>query len=121
MHDAKRKNTLIAATLLLTVLFAGLIWQANLTQVTAPAPDRQKITIATASTYLGSGLLYLAQNQGYFAQQGLDVTLAPYTSGRDALNAHDLEPLRKLAHGADGRLRHRETQLRRESCSAQHP
>ena len=39
------------------------------------------------SIYLGSGLLYIAAAKGYFAQEGVDVTLQPYTSGRDALDA----------------------------------
>jgi NitT/TauT family transport system substrate-binding protein len=52
------------------------------------------------STYLGSGLLYVAAAKGYFAQEGLDVTLQPYTSGRDAIKAA-LEKRANLGTGAD--------------------
>ncbi len=87
MHDAKRTRVFVVAALGLFIFLAIAIWQKDTLWFSKPPPPRQKISLAVTSTYIGSGLLYLALDQAYFAQQGLDVTFIPYTSGRDALNA----------------------------------
>ncbi|HLA34549.1 MAG TPA: NrtA/SsuA/CpmA family ABC transporter substrate-binding protein [Rhodocyclaceae bacterium] len=55
--------------------------------VRSPLPPQEKLTIAVNNIYPGSGLLYVAAKQGYFTQEGLDVTFQPHSSGRDALKA----------------------------------
>jgi len=45
------------------------------------------VTLAISENYIGSGLVYLAQERGYFAGEGLEVTLQRHFSGRDALKA----------------------------------
>jgi NitT/TauT family transport system substrate-binding protein len=45
----------------------------------------EKITIAEGYG-IGFALIFIAESQGYFADEGLDVTFNSFTSGRDALN-----------------------------------
>ena len=87
MKSVQRNRVLIAATFFTLVLIAAL-WRPVSAWLFSPAPPPTiKLSIALNNTYPGSGLLYLAQANGYFAQQGLDATFLPYTSGRDALAA----------------------------------
>lgn len=78
--------------LLISVLFisAGLTlfisWQSIASWMSSTYAQKQKITLALTK-YPGSGLIYLALEKGYFAQEGLDVNLQTYSSGRDALAA----------------------------------
>ncbi len=46
----------------------------------------EKVTIAEAGQPIGA-LLYIAFENGYFTNEGLDITLKPHTSGRDSLNS----------------------------------
>jgi len=46
----------------------------------------EKVTIAEAGQPIGA-LLYVAFKNGYFTNEGLDITLNPYTSGKDSLNS----------------------------------
>lgn len=71
---------------MLVLIAVALGWQPIMTLV-APPPPPEKINIALANTYPGSGLLYIAAAKGFYAQEGLDVTMQPFTSGRDAMNA----------------------------------
>jgi sulfonate transport system substrate-binding protein len=47
--------------------------------------DPVKVTIAVADQPIGS-LVYIANEQGFFREEGLEVNLISYTSGKDALN-----------------------------------
>ncbi len=49
-------------------------------------PKLERIVIGDAQQ-VSFGLLYVALAKGYFRDEGLDVVLAPYPSGRDALKA----------------------------------
>jgi NitT/TauT family transport system substrate-binding protein len=85
MKSVQRNGLLIAATLLTFVLIAAL-WQPMSAWFASPAPQpHYKLRIAINDNYAGAGLLYLAKANGYFPQQGLDVTFLPYASGSDAL------------------------------------
>ncbi|MBI3284869.1 MAG: NrtA/SsuA/CpmA family ABC transporter substrate-binding protein [Burkholderiales bacterium] len=86
MDSAKRSKALLIISTLLLGSILGFYWQAIVAWVASPSPPHQKLTLAV-TTYPGSGLAYLAAARGYFTEEGLDVTLLPYTSGRDALNA----------------------------------
>jgi NitT/TauT family transport system substrate-binding protein len=46
----------------------------------------EKVTIAEAGQPIGA-LLYVAFENGYFTNEGLDITFKPHTSGRDSLNS----------------------------------
>ncbi len=85
MELAKLRKTLLLATSLIVASMAAYYWQAIVASF-APPPPPQKLTLAV-TTYPGSGLPYLAAGMGYFSQEGLEVTLQPHTSGRDALEA----------------------------------
>jgi NitT/TauT family transport system substrate-binding protein len=100
MTSVQRNRMLIAATLCALMLVAAF-WQPLLIRFTpAAAPQKLKITIAINDNYVGSGLLYLAQANGYFPQLGLDVTFLPHASGSEAL-ASALEQRADLATCAD--------------------
>lgn len=82
----RTKAILIIAIAL--VLFAILgSWQLIKTNISPPPSPVVNITIALNSNYPGSGLLYVAAARGFYAQEGLNAIMQPYTSGRDALNA----------------------------------
>ncbi len=71
---------------LVAVIAVALLWPLVAERLAAPPPV-EKLTIAVSDSYIGSGLVYIAAAKGYFTREGLDVTLQPYTSGRDALKA----------------------------------
>jgi NitT/TauT family transport system substrate-binding protein len=52
-----------------------------------PRPAAMTLEIAVNVSYLGSGLLYLAEARGYFAAEDLKVNFLPRDSGRDAMQA----------------------------------
>lgn len=86
MNVLKNNKVLILVPLILAGLLLLISWQSIVAWVSPTLAPKQKITIAVAK-YPGSGLLYLALAKGYFAQENLEVSLQPYTSGRDALAA----------------------------------
>ena len=87
MKSVQRNRMLIAATLF-TLMLIAVLWQPISIWLVSPAPyPKITLRIAINNNYPGSGLLYVAQANGYFVQLGLDVTFLPYSSGRDALAA----------------------------------
>ena len=74
-----RKTILIIAVLI--VFFGGVV---VLKHDREGAGIREKITFAVAKMYL-SAPIYVAHDKGFFAREGVDVTLQPHLSGRDAL------------------------------------
>lgn len=99
MDTLRRNKVLLVGAVL--ILGSVLVWQWQTIRTWfAPIPiPRYKLSLAVTN-YPGAGLPYLAAAKGYFAQEGLDVTLQPYTSGRDALRA-SLEKKADLATVAD--------------------
>jgi NitT/TauT family transport system substrate-binding protein len=89
----------IGMLMLAAVLVASYTWLAR-----APAGQRtgpaEPITIAINSHYTGTGLVFIAHANGYFADEGLNVTLQPYITGKIALDA-TLEGRANLATVAD--------------------
>lgn len=63
-----------------TIILGTALWL--LQNQTKRSPE--KITLAEASQPVFA-LVYVAEDEGYFADQGLEVTYQSYTSGRDAL------------------------------------
>lgn len=84
MDTPKRDKILMVAISLMLGLLVAWYWQTIIVWFT-PIPQH-KLSLAV-NPYPGNGLAYLAAAKGYFAQEGLDVTFQPYTSGRDALKA----------------------------------
>lgn len=76
-----------AIAVVLAVVLAGALWWAAPFRQAAPPVAPEKLAIAVSGTYIGSGLVQVAAARGYFAQEGLEVTLQQHTSGRDALDA----------------------------------
>src|SRR2546430_2258468 len=65
-----------------------------------PAGLPDPMTIAANPHYAGTGWIFVAQVKGYFANEGLSVTLQPYTTGKAALDAA-LEGRADLGTAAD--------------------
>jgi NitT/TauT family transport system substrate-binding protein len=74
-----RKTVLIIAVLI--IFFAGLV---VLKRDREGAGGREKIIFAVGKMYL-SAPIYVAHDKGFFAHEGLDVTLQSFLAGRDAL------------------------------------
>jgi NitT/TauT family transport system substrate-binding protein len=85
--------------LVLAALLGGYVWR-SWTLSAQPARPPEPITIAANTHYAGTGLVFIAQAKGYFVSEGLNVTLQPYTTGKDALDAA-LEGRAALATAAD--------------------
>jgi NitT/TauT family transport system substrate-binding protein len=85
--------------LILAALLGGYAWKGQ-TPPTQPAGPPESMTIAANTRYAGTGLVFIAQVKGYFAHEGLNVTLQPYTTGKNALDAA-LEGRAELATVAD--------------------
>jgi NitT/TauT family transport system substrate-binding protein len=85
--------------LILAALLGGYAWRGQ-TPPAQPAGPPAPMTIAANTRYTGTGLVFIAQVKGYFANEGLNVTLQPYTTGKDALDAV-LEGRAELATVAD--------------------
>jgi ABC-type nitrate/sulfonate/bicarbonate transport systems, periplasmic components len=97
VKDARR-YAMIGA-LILAALLGGYAWRGQ-TPPAQPAGLPEPMTIAANTHYAGTGLVFVAQVKGYFANEGLNVTLQPYTTGKDALDAA-LEGRAELATVAD--------------------
>lgn len=85
--------------LVLVALLGGYVW-SSWTPPAQPASPPEAMTIAANTHYAGTGLVFIAQVKGYFANEGLNVALQPYTTGKDALDAA-LEGRAELATAAD--------------------
>jgi len=72
--------------LILVALLGSYVWRGQ-THPAQPAGPPEPMTIAANTRYAGTGLVFVAQVKGYFANEGLNVTLQPYTTGKDALDA----------------------------------
>ena len=77
---------MIGAFTLAALLAASYAWIAR-TPPEQPAGPLEPMIIAANTSYAGTGLVFVAQVKGYFANEGLNVTLQPYTTGKSALDA----------------------------------
>jgi NitT/TauT family transport system substrate-binding protein len=75
-----------AALVVAAALSAGVYAWLTHSQA-APTGAPEPLTLAVNTVYAGSCSILAAQEEGYFAQEGLQVTLQPYTNGKDALEA----------------------------------
>ncbi len=72
----------VAVTVMLAMAVAGCT-QGRPEKYTGPV---EKITVAAAA-YLTGALVYVAEDQGYFEENGLEVTIKDYESGKAAADA----------------------------------
>jgi NitT/TauT family transport system substrate-binding protein len=78
----KRSLTLAVIAVLIIIIISGsLIYQNYSNQ-----PALESVTIGHVPVE-SFALLYVAENQGYFSQHNLDVTVTDYPTGTDAVNA----------------------------------
>ncbi len=77
---------MIGAFTLAALLAASYAWIAR-TPPEQPAGPPEPMIIAANTSYAGTGLVFVAQGKGYFANEGLNVTLQPYTTRKSALDA----------------------------------
>jgi NitT/TauT family transport system substrate-binding protein len=94
-----RTHYAITGVLILAALLGGYVWRGR-TVPAQPSHPPEPVTMAINARYAGTGLVFIAQTKGYFAQAGLHVTLQPYTTGKVALDMA-LEGRAELATVAD--------------------
>jgi NitT/TauT family transport system substrate-binding protein len=77
---------IILAPVLVLIIIAGYLWLNGRKPPNAVKPEAplDKITIGTHAGKI-SGLIFIAQEKGYFRENGLDATVKIYDSGRDAI------------------------------------
>lgn len=80
-HGKARISILLLSVLGILALIGGYYWFSQ-----KPTVPLEKVIIAAATQPI-AGPVYVAFTEGYFRDEGLDVTLQPYTSGKAALNA----------------------------------
>lgn len=87
---AQRTATYVIAGLIMLaaagLLAAGYAWLAR-PSPSRPASPLERVTIAANTEYAGTCPVFIAQEKGYFASEGLVVTVQPHTSGKAALSA----------------------------------
>jgi NitT/TauT family transport system substrate-binding protein len=93
------KGAVIGTLILAAVLAASYAWIAR-TPPEQPSGPLEPMTIAINAHYTGTGLVFVAHVKGYFANEGLNVTLQPHTTGKTALDMA-LEGRADLATVAD--------------------
>lgn len=72
-------------SLALAAAIAAVYWQPIARRLRPAEPE--KLTLAVINTYIGSGLVLIAAARGYFAAEGVEVTLQPHSDGRTAMEA----------------------------------
>lgn len=78
---------IVCFTLFATAIASGFIyWQKH---KTTPTKYTGPIETVRLSTYLGeyAGLIWIAQNKGYFAENGLDVNIKEFQTGIEAMDS----------------------------------
>lgn len=80
-----RVTTGLLVLVVAALLAAAYVWAAR-KQQPDPGPLEQ-VTIATNTFYAGACAIFVAQEKGYFAAEGVLVTIQPHTSGKAALDA----------------------------------
>ena len=82
-----RRALWLAAALLPVVALAGIVlWRLDARPAPPPGPV-EKLRLAVNAEYVGSCPVLAAHGQGYFAREGIDALLQPYSSGKASLEA----------------------------------
>jgi NitT/TauT family transport system substrate-binding protein len=80
-----RSRTMQVLALLFLLLALGVAWLWQ--QQGRPAQRPESLVIAANTEYVGTCAVVAAQQRGYFAGQGLQVTVLPFSSGKASLQA----------------------------------
>jgi len=80
-----RSRTMQILAVLFIVLALGVAWLWR--QQHLPAPAMQPLVIAANTEYVGTCAVLAAQKEGYFASQGLQVKVLPFSSGKASMQA----------------------------------
>ncbi|MCC7596482.1 NrtA/SsuA/CpmA family ABC transporter substrate-binding protein [Janthinobacterium sp. FW305-129] len=85
MNAPARRAAWLAGIALLLALAAAALWRL----VARPAPPGpvEVLRLAVNGEYVGSCPVLAARGQGYFAREGIDALLQPYSSGKASLEA----------------------------------
>ena len=78
-----RAMQVLALLFVLLAVAVAWLWQ----QRRAPAPPTEQLVIAANTEYVGACAVVAAQKRGYFAAQGLQVKVLPFSSGKASLHA----------------------------------
>ena len=81
-----RRAVGLAAIALLLALAAAAIWRFNARPAAPPGPV-EVLRLAVNAEYVGSCPVLAARARGYFAREGIDARLQPYSSGKASLEA----------------------------------
>ncbi|PHV29433.1 nitrate ABC transporter substrate-binding protein [Janthinobacterium sp. BJB426] len=81
-----RRAVRLAAALLLAALAAIALWRLAARPAPPPAPV-EVLRLAVNAEYVGSCPVLAAHGHGYFAREGIDAQLQPYSSGKASLEA----------------------------------
>lgn len=87
MRLGRRSAALIASLALVAAIATAFYWQPITNRLSPPLPAAPENLIIAISSDVSSGLVRIAAAKGYFAAEGLTVTLQPHTSGRSGLAA----------------------------------
>jgi NitT/TauT family transport system substrate-binding protein len=80
-----RSRTMQVLAVLFVILALGVAWLWR--QQRAPALAPQSLTIASNTEYVGTCAVLAAQRKGYFAAQGLQIKVLPFSSGKASMQA----------------------------------
>lgn len=80
-----RSRTMQVLAVLFIVLALGVAWLWQ--QQRRPARPAQALVIAANTAYVGTCAVVAAQQRGYFAEQGLQVKVLPFSSGKASMQA----------------------------------
>jgi hypothetical protein len=89
MARQEKRNVIILAVLTLTIVVVFSSYTYLISQ-TFPPKKVGSIVIGNAQSFECDTLVYIAQNQNYFANNGLNVTILNYTSGMFQITHGDL-------------------------------
>lgn len=98
LNRSARIAARLSVLCVVVLVIAAVLWSGR-TSRPAPGP-LVDVTIAANTLYAGSCPIFVAQERGYFAAEGVNVTLQPHTSGKAALDA-TLEGKASLSVSAD--------------------
>jgi NitT/TauT family transport system substrate-binding protein len=81
------RTSIMVGPVLLLIIIAASLWEAGFLTPNADKPlePLEKINVGTAPNSL-SGPLYVAKDQGFDKQYGLDINIKACSSGEDAIN-----------------------------------
>ena len=72
--------------LFVIISVVAFVWFQKMS-ISSPSVEQEKVIIAANTEYVGSCSVIVAQEKGYFTQEGILVNIQPYTSGKAAMEA----------------------------------